>query len=204
MVRHIPRRAGGAPEKSTGGRMRHRPRCHRVPASPRNRTTARSILPRSSSFNLPVRWPILLRRTVVILSTMRYDGAVSPFRGSGAIGTRSSGAPAPSLVKGHTVTESVVANSSFRRTTAGRGCEPRFDIAAQALRDFFDTQATLIFRFLCFRKNVVFPPFIQHLIAQMRKPKHTYFPVYLIAYVQLAHREPRLVSAAYYRAFDSR
>lgn len=75
----------------------------------------------SLSSRLPTRRRTLLRRTVVILSTMRLQFARSPLRSFGVMGGRMSGASVGSLVNAQIVTESVAPNRSSCTMTAGRG-----------------------------------------------------------------------------------
>lgn len=95
-----------------------RPRQPPKPRKTRSRLSTSTIVVESS---LPTTVCALLRRTVVILSTMTKLSWSSPFDWSAATGTRRRGASTPVLVNGQTVNESVAWNRSSCTTRAGRG-----------------------------------------------------------------------------------
>jgi hypothetical protein len=65
--------------------------------------------------------PSLVRGTVVILSTIRREGASKLFSAAGSIASRNNGASVGSEVKLHTVTDAVASKRSSWTITTGRG-----------------------------------------------------------------------------------
>jgi len=88
---------------------------------PKKTKTARFKRTISSSARRPTNAPIFVFATVVTLSTMRRHSARSPLLSLGLIKRRKRGASVGSVVKAHTVTESVMLNRSSWRITTGRG-----------------------------------------------------------------------------------
>lgn len=70
---------------------------------------------------------------VVILSTIRLQGSRSPLTLSGSMRSRNSGASVGSVVKAHTVTESVASNRLSCTITTGRGL-PTYPLPAAAVQ----------------------------------------------------------------------
>lgn len=87
---------------------------------PRNTSIERFTDSISASVIVPMAWSSLLRRTVVILSTMIRLVVVSPFASVGWMATRRR-LSVGSEVSGHTAMEFVAANLSDCRINAGRG-----------------------------------------------------------------------------------
>jgi hypothetical protein len=75
----------------------------------------------SWSSRRPIRDPTFDLGTVVILSTIRRQGARRPFVAFGSISSRNSGASVGSVVKAQSVIEAVASNRSSWRMTAGLG-----------------------------------------------------------------------------------
>lgn len=75
----------------------------------------------SSSANRPMRAPILLFGTVVILSTIRRHSDRNPFIWLGSTGNRNKGASVALVVRPHTVMDLVTSKRSSCRMTTGRG-----------------------------------------------------------------------------------
>ncbi len=71
-----------------------------------------------------MRAPTFVLGTVMILSTMRLEEAVSPFLSLGAIGNLNNGAGVGLLVNGQIVMDSVPLKLSSCRITTGRGGLP--------------------------------------------------------------------------------
>ncbi len=90
-------------------------------ATPRKTTMARPTRARSAASSRPIRWPSLSLGTVTILSTITRQGARRPFVSFGSIGRRITSASVTSVVKGHTVIESVASKRLSWRMSAGRG-----------------------------------------------------------------------------------
>lgn len=90
-------------------------------AMPKKTKTARFNRTISSSARRPTRAPIFAFGTVVILSTINRQTARSPLPWLGSRGSRNRGASVGSVVKAHTVMESVLSKRSSWRITAGRG-----------------------------------------------------------------------------------
>jgi serine/threonine protein kinase len=96
---------------------------HRAVLAPRPRNAATVRLSRSIpvSSSVPTDWRSRVLGTADNLSTMRAHETSSPFSGVGAIGILKVGASVGSVVRGQTITESLVLNASSWRMTAGRG-----------------------------------------------------------------------------------
>jgi len=82
---------------------------------------ARSSRVISPAASLPMCLPSLVRGTVVILSTIRREGASKPFSAAGSIASRNNGASVGSAVKLHTVTDAVASKQSSWTITTGHG-----------------------------------------------------------------------------------
>jgi hypothetical protein len=87
---------------------------------PKKTSTARFSRTTSSSASRPTRVPIFDFETVVILSNISRQTARSPLLSFGSTGNRNRGASVGSVVKAHTVIESVMSKRSSC-ITAGRG-----------------------------------------------------------------------------------
>src|ERR1019366_4358505 len=82
------------------------------PPIPRKTSMARFNLTMSSSARRPISTPIFVFVTVFILSTISREGVRKPLPSLGSTGSRKRGASSRSVVKGHTVRESVMSKRS--------------------------------------------------------------------------------------------
>ncbi len=92
-----------------------------APAIPRKTKTARFNRTMSSSSRRPMRVPIFVLGTVVILSTIKQQEVRRPFFSFGSTGTRNKGASVGSVVNAQIVTELVASNWLSCKITTGRG-----------------------------------------------------------------------------------
>jgi hypothetical protein len=87
-------------------------RCRWERRCPRRRAQHDSAAPRPRAISRPTRTPLFDFETVVILSTISRQTARSPLLSFGSTGNRNRGASVGSVVKAHTVIESVMSKRS--------------------------------------------------------------------------------------------